>query len=235
MVAERGSMGIPHYCPHSPACDWSFVGSLKRFEGYLETHIRVVHKGVAEPVAGKAEEVPAPAAKPFRRANGRVTREEAIAAIQKIAERSGRAEAEVAPAPVEALPEPPEPAPAARDLEPVLGAGDDDPAVTGAAIEVAARPDDPDHSGNIPESPGEALEELEAVGERTESGTAPSRGEPERAPSSSNAWDLGLALTGDFARGAYRVRHEAARLRQQADALDAIAAGIDQLAETAGL
>lgn len=42
-----------------------------------------------------------------------------------------------------------------------------------------------------------------------------------------------LGLTGDFAASSARVREEAARLRAQADALDAIARGIDQLGEAA--
>lgn len=41
-----------------------------------------------------------------------------------------------------------------------------------------------------------------------------------------------LALTGDFHRDAERVRAEAHKLRRQADALDVIATGIDDLADT---
>lgn len=41
-----------------------------------------------------------------------------------------------------------------------------------------------------------------------------------------------LRLTGDFAAEAQRIRQEATVLRTQADALDVIAAGVDQLAET---
>lgn len=51
-------------------------------------------------------------------------------------------------------------------------------------------------------------------------------------PDNGGGFSLQLALTGDFARDAVRVRSEASKLRSQAQALDVIATGIDKLAET---
>ena len=44
---ERATGGaqVPIYCPHFPKCDWSYAGTKKRGQGFLETHVRVVHKG----------------------------------------------------------------------------------------------------------------------------------------------------------------------------------------------
>jgi Homing endonuclease associated repeat len=56
--------------------------------------------------------------------------------------------------------------------------------------------------------------------------------QPGSLSADTEGFSLSLALTGDFARDAYRVRAEAQKLRAQADALDTIAQGIDQLAGT---
>lgn len=53
---------------------------------------------------------------------------------------------------------------------------------------------------------------------------------PEAASSPADPLPFSLALTGDFHRDANTVRQEASKLRRQAEALDVIATGIEQLA-----
>lgn len=85
-------------------------------------------------------------------------------------------------------------------------------------VGVAASPEPPSVTGE-PGSPSDALPILIDPGTTRINPAVPDDPPPA----------FSLALTGDFARDAQRVRAEAARLRSQADALDLIAAGIDQL------
>lgn len=62
-VAVNESLtALPTYCPHK-TCTWSFAGSKARAAGFLDTHIRIVHKGddprlVAAPVKVRPVEEP---------------------------------------------------------------------------------------------------------------------------------------------------------------------------------
>jgi hypothetical protein len=78
-----------------------------------------------------------------------------------------------------------------------------------------------------------------SVGQSADGASLAAIGEPGQevgltAPVPATMLGFSLALTGDFARDADRVRAEAELLRRQADALEVIATGIDQLADTLG-
>lgn len=105
--------------------------------------------------------------------------------------------------------------------------------VPAAPLELAASPE----PGSFDPEPGSPSENMPALSEpAVPPSTAPPAGRAREAlgggslnATTDEAPAFSLALTGDFTGDAQRVRHEAARLRQQADALDTIADGIDQL------
>lgn len=61
------STGVPIYCPHA-GCSWSFDRAGKRGEGYLDVHLRIIHKGQPDPrqaVLGPPLPLPAPVSVPI--------------------------------------------------------------------------------------------------------------------------------------------------------------------------